>query len=294
MALNEGSALGARVMLGDRPMQVTIRRLWESLSPWKKMRLVLSFIIDAIIFSPRKLRRFMDDSLDDGPLELMKEVERQGKHFPSLIETVIYERDRYMTARLKECAEVLRPQCIVAVVGAGHVHGIEADFHTAVDREALHRISTSVKGKEEYCMKAAEVTSSSIDCLMDFESATPPLPFERLRFDVGCLVVVRDHDELLHQAVVVRQWYREDDWPPDMPHLPYVVELDTGGWLGVPLDSEVLISPDPFAEVSPFAGALSAAAAAASVNGPPEATTTTQLDDRPSGTSAGFVIDAAA
>jgi pheromone shutdown protein TraB len=32
-------AVGARIVLGDRPIQVTLRRLWAGLSMWQRLRL---------------------------------------------------------------------------------------------------------------------------------------------------------------------------------------------------------------------------------------------------------------
>ena len=42
-----------------------------------------------------------------------EEIQRLGKTCPSIVTSLITERDRYMVARLRECATILKPKCIV-------------------------------------------------------------------------------------------------------------------------------------------------------------------------------------
>ena len=39
VALREAHALGAHVVLGDRPLTITLARVWHALSLWEKLKL---------------------------------------------------------------------------------------------------------------------------------------------------------------------------------------------------------------------------------------------------------------
>lgn len=105
------------IALCDRDVRVTLRRVWGSLSLWKKS--VLLSALGASVFerpelSEEELRRIREQ---DVLSELMKEL---SEAMPGLVETLIDERDLFLATKILE-AEGER---IVAVVGAGHVEGI--------------------------------------------------------------------------------------------------------------------------------------------------------------------------
>ena len=70
-----------------------------------------------------------------------EEIQRLGKTYPSIVSALITERDQYMVARLRECATILRPRCIVAVVGAGHVNGMAKIWNANIDAAQLGALS---------------------------------------------------------------------------------------------------------------------------------------------------------
>ncbi|XP_033746376.1 traB domain-containing protein-like isoform X2 [Pecten maximus] len=121
------------IKLGDRPIQITMRRVLASLSFWQKLRLVwhLLFCID-YKFSKEDIEKCKDRDLLE---QMLKDM---AGEFPALAKVVVEERDTYLAFSLKNAAvtfrEYQRKQCrdrntahpvvVVGVVGIGHVPGI--------------------------------------------------------------------------------------------------------------------------------------------------------------------------
>jgi pheromone shutdown-related protein TraB len=107
------------VALCDRDIRVTLRRAWNSLSPWRKLMLVSTFAasaFDSPELSEEELRRIRQQ---DVLSELMAEL---GEHMPALKRVLIDERDAYLAQKILES----EGEHVVAVVGAGHVQGMLA------------------------------------------------------------------------------------------------------------------------------------------------------------------------
>ncbi|CAA6658302.1 unnamed protein product [Spirodela intermedia] len=104
VAFEEARNFGAKVILGDRPVQITLRRTWGRMSLWHKAKF-LSYMIFQSIFLP--------SSEDLNKLQT----------FPTLIETLLTERDMYMSSKLLKVAS--EHSSVVAVVGRGHLAGIK-------------------------------------------------------------------------------------------------------------------------------------------------------------------------
>jgi len=131
------------VVLCDRDVRVTLRRVWASLSLWEKSKLIGALMV-ALIDRPEldedTLRRLRDQ---DVLSELMQEL---GKELPRAKTVLIDERDAYLAQKIRTSGG----QRVVAVVGAGHVAGIRRALEEgrSADLEALStipRVPTSVK-----------------------------------------------------------------------------------------------------------------------------------------------------
>ena len=79
----------------DRPCAITLRRLFDSLKRWQKVRLIASVIWSGIFISPRRMKKWLNANLDDGD-SITDEILKLGKSFPSVVATLLYERDCYM------------------------------------------------------------------------------------------------------------------------------------------------------------------------------------------------------
>ncbi|XP_051147157.1 uncharacterized protein LOC127262496 [Andrographis paniculata] len=94
VAYEEAKKYGDKVVLGDRPVQYTLHRTWMKMSLRHKIKLLSTFMFQSF-FSPssevinKKLKK-----MDDGHMPTIQEV---SKEFPTIMETIIHERDKYMS-----------------------------------------------------------------------------------------------------------------------------------------------------------------------------------------------------
>lgn len=117
------------LILGDRPVQITLMRAWESLWWWPRLKLVIGLLWSSV-FKPSKkeirewLAKIMASEHSDVLTESLEEL-RRG--FPTLYATIISERDAYLAAKICQSCHCLATQGarqLVAIVGSGHVPGI--------------------------------------------------------------------------------------------------------------------------------------------------------------------------
>ncbi|XP_055365588.1 traB domain-containing protein isoform X1 [Betta splendens] len=121
--------------LGDRPIPVTFKRAIAALSLWQKARLAwgLCFLSDPIslsYFSKEDVEKCKQkDLLEQTMSEMIGE-------FPALHQTIVAERDIYLTHTLRQATCSVEappnaqkvPAVVVGVVGMGHVPGIEKNW----------------------------------------------------------------------------------------------------------------------------------------------------------------------
>jgi pheromone shutdown protein TraB len=122
-----------RVILGDRPVQITLTRCWESLSLWGKIKLVLGLIYSQIKQpSEKEMVEWIESVLSSSDNDVLtKSIQQLKDSFPTIARVVIEERDLFMFCKLVQMIRYYsstddesRMQTIVAVVGAGHCAGI--------------------------------------------------------------------------------------------------------------------------------------------------------------------------
>jgi pheromone shutdown-related protein TraB len=127
--------LNIPISLCDRDVRITLRRAWQSLSGWQRLRLVgeltASLFEDAEV-SEEELARIRNQ---DVVSEVMNEL---GRMLPDLKRVLIDERDAYLAHEILET----EGQRIVAVVGAGHVDGMKARLlkNERTDLDAIREI----------------------------------------------------------------------------------------------------------------------------------------------------------
>ena len=123
------------IILGDRPVEITLRRAWESLRLFGKLKLMIALLWSSIQQpSEKEIRVWMESILSDrtGENDLITHAMNElGKVFPTLKRVIIDERDEFMVAKLRQTAYALMhsnahvgEKIIVAVVGAGHCPGL--------------------------------------------------------------------------------------------------------------------------------------------------------------------------
>lgn len=105
------------IELIDRDVRITLKRSWNSMGLWQKMKLMtvgLASIFEEEEISEEKLDEIKQKDVLN---EMMAEL---GKQMPVLKNVLIDERDSYLMQKMKK----VNGTKIVSVVGAGHVNGI--------------------------------------------------------------------------------------------------------------------------------------------------------------------------
>jgi len=115
---------GARLVLADRDIEITLKRVWGYLSFFTKMNLLAHLILSI----------FSSEEIDAETIEKMKVsdqlesiMEEFTKTFPEIKKRLIEERDIYLAQKIRSTPG----NTIVAVIGAAHVPGIKSH----IDRE---------------------------------------------------------------------------------------------------------------------------------------------------------------
>lgn len=117
-AINTSEEMGIPWSAIDREVQLTLKRAWARSNLWNKSKLLASLIESA--FSREKLSEDELEKLKDRN-ELEHMMHELASYLPSVKEVLIDERDRYLATQI-----FLAPEhSVVAVVGAGHMQGIE-------------------------------------------------------------------------------------------------------------------------------------------------------------------------
>jgi pheromone shutdown-related protein TraB len=102
----------------DREVQVTLRRAWVKSSFWNKAKLLATLVASAFDkeeISKEQIEELKNKSVLDN---MMGEL---AGYLPMVKEVLIDERDRYLASKIFQA----EGSSIVAVVGAGHMPGIE-------------------------------------------------------------------------------------------------------------------------------------------------------------------------
>eukprot|EP00899_Mesostigma_viride_P008460 jgi/Mesvir1/17615/Mv08841-RA.1 len=136
----------AAVCLGDRPVAVTVRRVWASLSLWEKAKLLANIITGGLSLPDKATLSKMIEDVKDDHDALLAELTRA---FPSLITPLVKERDLYMSCYLQKLAALPRNKAVVAIVGKGHLKGISDSFGLDIDVKPLMETpgSTATRSK---------------------------------------------------------------------------------------------------------------------------------------------------
>ena len=94
--------MNAVVVLGDRPIQITISRLWCGLTLMQKSRIVIEFLMSALSFqSDDELSESLNNMRKDRDF-MTKMIYSMGAYYPWIVECLINERDEYMTSVLRK------------------------------------------------------------------------------------------------------------------------------------------------------------------------------------------------
>ncbi len=139
-ALEESREAGLPLLLIDRDVGVTLKRIYRSVPWWQRFSL-FSGLVGSVLsrqdVSAEEIERLKEgDVLESTFSEFAAESE-------TLYTPLISERDRYMVLRLAEEASPGRYRNVLVVIGAGHLKGMTEELETPLpdaptaEREAL-------------------------------------------------------------------------------------------------------------------------------------------------------------
>jgi pheromone shutdown protein TraB len=117
------------LILGDRPLTLTLYRAWESLSWWPKLKVIVGLFWSSFK-KPNKeeVKQWLESIMKEESDVLTKSMAELRKSFPTLYSTIIEERDAWLAAKLFQTCRALQqtggPTTMVAIIGAGHLQGV--------------------------------------------------------------------------------------------------------------------------------------------------------------------------
>ncbi|KAG5242071.1 traB domain-containing protein [Salix suchowensis] len=137
VAFEEARKYEGKVVLGDRPVQITLQRTWGKMPLWHKVKLLYSLLFQALFLpSSEDLDKMLKEMDDVDMLTLV--IQEMSKQFPTLMDTLVHERDQYMSSTLLRIAK--EHSTVVAVVGKGHLQGIKKHWGQPVELKDLMEI----------------------------------------------------------------------------------------------------------------------------------------------------------
>lgn len=141
-AIEAAEEIGAKTVLADREVSITLKRTWGGLGFFGGIKLMATLLAEG--FAP-------SEELDEEEIERLKTadvLEEAMREFaealPTVRESLIDERDKYLASKINSAPG----ERVVAVVGAGHVPGITRYLDEKIDLAPLETVPPpSVWGK---------------------------------------------------------------------------------------------------------------------------------------------------
>jgi pheromone shutdown-related protein TraB len=132
-AIKSAEGVGANVHLADRDVRTTLARTWRLMGLWTKIKLLAQIITSAGGMESITEEQIEEMKKRDVLETLLSEI---GEELPEVKNILIDERDQYLTYKIRTAPG----KRIVAVVGAGHVPGIQHYWNLPLDIEPLEQI----------------------------------------------------------------------------------------------------------------------------------------------------------
>lgn len=129
-AIDGAEARGLPVWLIDREVGVTLKRAYRSVGFFDRLGIIGG--LGASLLSREEVSEEEIEKLKEGDLlgSMFNEFARES---PPLYEALIAERDRYMTASLREETQRHPVKRVLVVIGAGHLSGISRELNAQIE-----------------------------------------------------------------------------------------------------------------------------------------------------------------
>ena len=137
-AIEAAHNTGARIILADRDIRTTLTRAWRLMSLKSKLKLLWG-----LLFSGGELDKVTQQDIEKLKSGDMLEniISQLGEEMPEIREVLIHERDQYLAHKISTAPG----RKVVAIVGAGHVPGLQNWINKPVDIGRLEELGP--KGK---------------------------------------------------------------------------------------------------------------------------------------------------
>jgi pheromone shutdown-related protein TraB len=120
-AMKEAEKNNLKVALVDRDITITLKRAWKRMGIREKFRLTWEFLKAMVGFEEEDLEELdFKELMNQDMISTM--MEEFGKFAPSVASVLIDERDQYISQNILNQSKKGK---VVAVVGAGHLNGIQ-------------------------------------------------------------------------------------------------------------------------------------------------------------------------
>lgn len=140
-AIEQAKQNGAELVLADREIEITLKRVWGYLGLWNKMKMIM--VLTMSIFANEEIDEKMIEQLKQGD-QLEAALAEFTKKFPEVKRRLIDERDIFLSQKIRKAGG----QKIVAVVGAGHIAGIKENIKQEQSIEELLKVPPKSKWTE--------------------------------------------------------------------------------------------------------------------------------------------------
>lgn len=130
--MESAEKMGSELVLADRDIQTTFKRIWRNMGFFEKIKLTVSLI-------------FADDDEEVSEDDLSDLIKRDnlenvindlGKTYPQIANTLLHERDEYLAYNIKNAPG----DKVVAVLGAAHTPGVEKEIFKEQNIDKLNEI----------------------------------------------------------------------------------------------------------------------------------------------------------
>jgi pheromone shutdown-related protein TraB len=137
-AIESAESVGSQIHLADRDIRTTLSRTWRVMGFWSKLKLIFQLVLSLGQLDDIKEEDIEQMKRQDVLETLLTEV---GKSLPEIKSILIDERDQYLAEKIRTAPG----DKIVAVVGAGHVPGIQKHWQSDININELETLPPKSK-----------------------------------------------------------------------------------------------------------------------------------------------------
>jgi pheromone shutdown-related protein TraB len=138
-AIRSAESKAIRVELVDRDITITMRKAWRTMGLREKFRLFWEFSKAMVGYSDEE-EIDLEEIMNEDAITMM--IEELSKIAPSVTRILVYERDAYIAKKLSALSEEGK---VVAVVGAGHLKGIQENLSNIDDTPSFEELNAVPK-----------------------------------------------------------------------------------------------------------------------------------------------------